>query len=169
MLFYILLPYNSAFFTRCFITPYPVMQCVFIQCFIAFPPVMHHSFTFLCHHCQLMFYLFPPYNAAVWTWCLIPFHLIIITLFAYENNANPTLHPLVDDRNNPYFLRVLHLSWRRSLWYHAGGHDESHRTGQCKRHHLMPAPLDFILLSLFPISFKEINSTWIHNKIWWLI
>ena len=169
MLFYILLPYNSAFSIRCFITPYPVMQGVFIQYFIAFPPVMHHSFTFLCHHCQLMFYLFPADNSAVWTWCLIPFHLIIITLFAYENNANPTFHPLIDDRNNPYFLQFLHLSWRRSLWYHAGWHDENHRTGQCEGHHLMPAPLDFILLSLFPISFKEINSTWIHNKIWWLI
>ena len=143
MLFYILSPYNSAFSTRCFITPYPVIQCVFIQCFIAFPPGMHHSFTFLCHHCQLMFYLFPPDDAVVCTWCLIPFHLIIITLFAYENNANPTFHPLVDDRNNPYFLQFLHLSWRRSLWYHAGWHDESHRTGQCKRHHLMPAPHAF--------------------------
>ena len=98
-----------------------------------------------------------------------PFHLIIITHIAYENNANLTLHLLIDDDNNPYFLRILHLSWRRSLWYHAGWHDESHRSGQCKRHPLMPTPLDFILLSLFPISFKEINSTRIHNKIWWLI
>ena len=144
MLFYILLPYNSAFSTRCFITPYPVMQCVFIQCFIAFPPVMHHSFTFLCHHCQLMFFIsshliiqrsepdVPP-----------PFHLIIITHIAYENNANPTFHLLIDDDNNPYFLRILHLSWWRSLWYYAGWYDESHRTGQCEGHHLMPAPHAF--------------------------
>ena len=143
MLFYILLPDDSAFSTRCFITPYPVMQCVFIQCFIAFPlwciiPLPFYviivSLCFISSH--LIIQRSEPDVSP-------PFHLIIITHIAYENNANPTLHLLIDDDNNPYFLQFLYLSWRRSLWYHAGWYDESHRAGQCEGHHLMSAPHAF--------------------------
>ena len=143
MLFYILLPYNSAFFTRCFslltlwcsVCSSSVLSLFPLWCIILLP-----FYVIIVSLCSISSHLIiqrsePDVSP--------PFHLIIITHIAYENNANPTFHLLIDDDNNPYFLRFLHLSWRRSLWYHAGWHDESHRAGQCEGHHLMPAPHAF--------------------------
>ena len=143
MLFYILLPYNSAFFTRCFslltlwcsVCSSSVLSLFPLWCIILLP-----FYVIIVSLCSISSHLIiqrsePDVSP--------PFHLIIITHIAYENNANPTFHLLIDADNNPYFLRFLHLSWRRSLWYHAGWHDESHRAGQCEGHHLMPAPHAF--------------------------